>query len=231
MDLDINEEQQVNVAEIRLNGNQVISTQELLQHFRQKVGEPLSESKIKNDSNYIVAIYSDKGYPKIKLDNRVRPSPDKTSARIDFDIQEGEQVFVDRIVLSGNWRTKRSVITQNLFFAEDDPLSLRKVQQSQSKLYSLYVFDRVDIQMPRPDNLQRYQEVVVNLTEAKPYTFSYGFGFETYNKLRGVFSLSNRNLFGSATTGTLQVRGGFKEGRLLLNYSDPQLFPSAHSAR
>lgn len=228
IDLEIREEKQVIVSAIDLKGNEIIPTSDFLQHFRQKVGEPLSQSKVKNDSNYIVALYSDKGYPKIKLDTRIRPSPDKTRARVEYSIQEGQEVFVDRIVINGNWRTQRDVVTKNLYFSEDDPLSLRKIQESQSKLYSLYIFDRVDIEMPRPDNLERYQDVVVKVTESKPYTISYGFGFETYNKLRGVFTLSNRNLFGSARSGTMQLRGGFKEGRLLFTYNDPQLF-SAHT--
>lgn len=225
LDLEINEEQQVFVADIRIKGNSVIPTSYFLEHFHQKIGEPVSESKVKNDSNYIVALYSDRGYPKIKLENKLLlGAKDKTRAVIEYRVDEGEQVFVDRIVISGNYRTRRGVITRNLFFAEDDPLSLRKIQESQSRLYSLQIFDRVDIAMPRPDSLNQYQEVLMNFTETKPYTVSYGIGYETFNKLRGVFTLSNRNWLGTGRGTSFQIQGGFKEGRVLLNYSDPILF-------
>lgn len=224
LDLEVAEEQQSIVSEIRMKGNEVISTDYFLQHFHQKIGEPISESKVKNDSNYIVALYSDRGYPKIRLTNKLLLSVDKTRAVIEYNVEEGEQVFVDRIVLNGNYRTKRDLITGSLFFAEDDPLSLRKVQESQSKLYALQIFDRVDFELPRPDSLHRYQEVVLKLTETKPYTIAYGIGFETYDKLRGVFTLTNRNWLGTARSLSLQLRGGFKEGRALGTFSDPHLF-------
>ena len=123
--------------------------------------------------------------------NRILLSRDKTKAIIEYNIIEGEQIFIDRIVVSGNYRTKLSIIEDTLLFQEDDPLSLRKIAASQSKLYALELFDRVDIEMPRPDNLQPHQPIRVHLVETRPYTIAYGAGFESYNKLNGVFSISN----------------------------------------
>jgi outer membrane protein insertion porin family len=222
--LQVDEGPQVTVAEIRMKGNKIIQTQFFLEHFKLKIGEPISESKVKADSNYIVALYSDRGYPKIQLENKLLLSRDKTKALIEYRVTEGEQIFVDRIVLSGNYRTVRGVITENLLFHEDDPLSLRKIAASQSKLYSLEIFDRVDLEVPRPDNLQKRQNVVIKVTESKPYTISYGFGYQSFDKLRGVFAISDRNLFGTDRIAALQLRGGFKEGRALITYSDPHLF-------
>jgi outer membrane protein insertion porin family len=151
-------------------------------------------------------------------------SVDKTLASIEYRISEGEQIFVDRIVISGNYRTKRGVITENLLFEEDDPLSLRKIAASQSKLYALEIFDRVDLEVPRPDNLRKHQDVVLRVTESRPYTIAYGFGYQTFDKLRGVFSISDRNLWGSDRVGALQLRLGFEERRALITYIDPHLF-------
>ncbi|HSP07608.1 MAG TPA: POTRA domain-containing protein, partial [Acidobacteriota bacterium] len=78
LDLEINEDLQVLVADIRLKGNEVVPTSFFLEHFIQKIGEPVSESNVKTDSDYIVALYSDKGYPKIKLENKLLLSNDKT---------------------------------------------------------------------------------------------------------------------------------------------------------
>ena len=223
LDLAIDEGPQVLLSEIRIKGNSKIPTETLLQRLALKSGEPVSESKVKQDSNAIVSLYSDLGYPKMKLENRVLLSPDKTRAVVEYRIDEGEQIFVDRIVVNGNYRTKRSVIAENLFFEEDEPFSLVKIIASQSKLYSLNIFDRVDIETPRPDSLQKQQNVLIHLTEARPYTISYGFGYQTFDKLRGIFSFSNRNLYGTGRTLAFQIRGGLKEGRVLISYVDPHL--------
>jgi outer membrane protein insertion porin family len=223
IEIAVDEGPQVVLAEYRFTGNEVISSQELMQQFSQKVGEPISESKVKNDSRFIVTLYSERGYPKMQAESRIRLSLDKTRAIIEYKIIEGEQIFVDRIVVSGNYRTKLNIIDETLLFNEDDPLSLRKIAASQSKLYALEIFDQVDIEMPRPDNLRPHQPIRVRLVETRPYTIAYGGGFESYNKFNGVFSISNRNWLGLDRIISLQARGGFNEGRAVATYSDPHL--------
>lgn len=224
LDLQLDEGIRTIVSDIRLNGNKLVSTDYFLDRFQQKIGDPISERNVKSDSNYIVSAYSDRGYPQVRVQNNVRLTPDKTHAIIEYKVNEGEQIFVDRIVINGNWRTKRTVVEQNLYFAEDDPLSLRKIAESQRKLYSLEIFDRVEVDVPRPDNLQKQQDVVLRLTETKPYTISYGFGYQTFDLLRGYFAISNRNFLGTGRVIGLQMRGGIREGRAYFNYSDPHLF-------
>jgi|GEM_PF-3422508 len=222
--LRIEEGPQAIVKEIRIRGNSVFTEDELRSRFQQKLEQPVSEGKVKIDSDLIVGLYSDRGYPKIQVENKLRLSQDKTRASIEYKLTEGDQVFVDRIVLSGNNRTKRDIIEENLYFQEDDPLSLRKISESQSRLYSLNIFDRVEVDIPRPDSLQKFQTVLIKLTESKPYTISYGVGYQSFDRLRGTFALSNRNLFGTGRTLALNLRAGFREGRALVTYIDPHLF-------
>lgn len=224
IEIQVDEGQQVVVSEIRVKGNQAFPTPELMEQFKLKVGQPISESKVQEDTNFMVALYSDDGYAKIRIESRLLLSRDKTRASIEYRISEGERIFVDRIVISGNYRTKRKVIEKNLFFQEQDPLSIRKIIQSQSELYSLDLFDRVQMDVPRPDYLQPNQNVFIRLTETRPYTISYGIGYQTFDKLRGLFSISNRNLWGTDQAISLLLRGGFKENRIVGSYFNPDLF-------
>jgi outer membrane protein insertion porin family len=223
LDLQIDEGPQSIVSEIRLNGNHSVSREEFLQKFLQKTGKPISESNAKTDSNLIVALYSDRGYPKVQVRAKLQLSQDKKRALILYDITEGEQILVDRIVISGNYRTRRNLILENLYFADHDPLSLRKIAESQARLYSLQIFDRAEIEVPRPDSMTPQQKVLVRLTETKPYTISYGIGYQTYDLFRGVFNISDRNLFGTGRGLAFQLRGGIREARSILTYSDTHL--------
>jgi outer membrane protein insertion porin family len=222
--LEIEEGPQSIVSEIRIRGNNVFTKEELLNRFQQKEKEPVSEAKVKADSDFLVALYSDRGYPKMRVENRLRLSQDKERASIEYTITEGEQIFIDRIVISGNYRTKRSVIEESLYFEEDEPLSLRKISESQSRLYALNIFDRVEIETPRPDSLQKFQNVLIKLTESRPYTLTYGVGYQSFDLLRGIFGIANKNWLGSARTIALNTRAGFREGRVLISYIDPHLF-------
>ncbi len=224
IDIVIDEGPQVVLSEYRFHGNEIISTDELTLKLSQKVGQPIGQSKLKNDPRYVVSIYSERGYPKMQLESKLLLSRDHTRAVIEYQINEGEQVFVDRVVISGNYRTKRKIIEETLLFGEDDPLSLRKIAASQSKLYGLEIFDRVDIEIPRPDNLIPHQPVTIKLTEAKPYTLTYGIGYDSYNYVNGVLSISNRNWLGTDRVLSLRTRGGVKEYQGLIALEDPHLF-------
>lgn len=224
LELEVDEGPRSIVTEIRIRGNTIFTTEELLNRFRQKLDQPISEARVKADSDFLISLYSDRGYPKMQLENKLRLSQDKTRASLEYRITEGEQVFVDRIVISGNYRTKRWVIEEGLFFEEDEPLSLRKISESQSRLYGLNIFDRVEVEIPRPDSLQKFQNVLIRLTESKPYTITYGAGYQSFDRLRGIFGISNRNLFGTARTIALSTRAGFREGRALIAYIDPHWF-------
>ncbi len=225
IDLEIDEGPQSIVSEIRIKGNQALQTEELLRRFQQKEGESVSETRVKADSDFIVALYSDMGYPQMQLENRLLLSQDKKRAIIEYRIDEGEQIFVDRIVISGAYRTKRDAIEESIYLEEDDPLSLRKISESQSRLYGLNIFDRVEMVLPRPDSLQKFQSVLIRLTESRPYTITYGAGYQSFDRFRGIFGISNRNLFGTGRTLAFNSRAGFREGRALVSYIDPYLFP------
>jgi outer membrane protein insertion porin family len=224
LDLQLEEGPQSILSEIRLKGNQAFSTEQLMQLFKLRIGEPVSESTVQQDTSLLVAHYSDNGYAKVSVESKLLLSRDKTRAIIEYRLNEGEQIFVDRIVISGNYRTKRKVIEKNLYFEEQDPLSMRKIIQSQGELYSLDIFDKAQIDVPRPDYLQKNQNILIRLKETKPYTISYGIGYQTFDKLRGLFSITNRNLFGDDISVNLLLRGGFKENRIVVSAFDPDMF-------
>ena len=48
----------------------------------------------------------------------------------------------------------------------------------QRKLYDLALFNEVDTAIQNPNGAETYKNVLLNLTEAKRWDISYGFGFE-----------------------------------------------------
>src|SRR5436305_13991101 len=61
---------------------------------------------------------------------------------------------------------------------DGQPLSQRDMLETQRRLYDLGLFNRVDIAVQNPDGDLEYKNVLLNVEEAKRYTFNYGVGFE-----------------------------------------------------
>ena len=162
--------------------------------------------------------------------------------RLVYQITEGPQTRVRRILLTGYSRTRPGVIQREIRVKPGAPLREGDVVESQRHLYNLGIFNRVTIEPQNPDGSDPDKDIVVLVEEAKRYTMAYGGGFEvqrlasTTNPTggeiqaapRGIFELTKVNLTGRADSLSLKLRGSTIEDRALLGYSIPNTFGSSH---
>jgi outer membrane protein insertion porin family len=153
-----------------------------------------------------------------------------------YKIQEGSQVIVRRVLISGYKHTRRRVIQRQVKLKAGEPLREGDVVESQQKLYNLGVFNRVTIDSQNADGTDPDKDVVVLVEEAKRYTIAYGGGFEVQRLAsstdptggeieaspRGILELSKQDLTGRADTLSLKLRGSTIQGRALLAYNAPE---------
>ena len=157
-----------------------------------------------------------------------------------YKIQEGNQVLVRRVLITGYKHTRRRVIQRQVKVQAGQPLREGDVVESQQKLYNLGVFNRVTIDAQNANGTDPEKDVVVLVEEAKRYTIAYGGGFEVQRLAsttdptggeieaspRGIFEISKQDLTGRADTLSLKLRGSLIQGRALLAYSSPETFNS-----
>ena len=141
--------------------------------------------------------------------------------RLVYKVEEGSQIRVHRVLLTGYKRTRPRVIGREVKVKPDQPLREGDVVESQQKLYDLGIFNRVTIEPQNAGGTDPEKDVVVLVEEAKRYTIAYGGGFEvqrlasstnpTGGELeaspRGILEISKQNLTGRADSLTLKLRG------------------------
>jgi outer membrane protein assembly factor BamA len=176
---------------------------------------------------------------------------DKTKDRREFEdgfvtlvyrIEEGPQIRVRRILLTGYEHTRPGVIRREVRVKPEAPLREGEVVESQRRLYNLGVFNRVTIQPQNPNGTDTNKDVVVLVEEAKRYTFAYGGGFEAQRlasttnpagsqvqaAIRGILEFSKLNVTGRGDSLSLKLRGSTIEDRALLGYNHPNTFSDPH---
>lgn len=163
------------------------------------------------------------------------------AVRLVYQIQEGPQTRVRRVLLSGYEHTRPGVIRREVHIKASEPLREGDVVESQRRLYNLGIFNRVTIEPQNPTGTDMDKNIAVLVEEAKRYTLAYGGGFEvqrlasTTNPTggqvqaapRGILEISKINLTGRADSLSLKLRGSTIEDRALLGYSIPNTFGSA----
>jgi outer membrane protein insertion porin family len=166
------------------------------------------------------------------------PVEQADEVRLVYHIEEGPQIRVRRVLISGYEHTRAGVIRREVRIKPQEPLREGDVVESQRRLYNLGIFNRVTIEPQNPTGSNPDKDIAVLVEEAKRYTLAYGGGFEvqrlasTSNPTagqvqaapRGILEISKLNLTGRADSLSLKLRGSTLQGRALLGYSAPNTF-------
>jgi outer membrane protein insertion porin family len=159
-----------------------------------------------------------------------------------YRIEEGPQIRVRKILLTGYDHTRPGVIHREIRVKPEAPLREGEVVESQRRLYNLGVFNRVTIQPQNPNGTDTNKDIVVLVEEARRYTLAYGGGFEVQRlasttnpagsevqaAIRGILEISKLNVTGRGDSLSLKLRGSTIEDRALLGYNHPNTFSNPH---
>ena len=139
------------------------------------------------------------------LDQRSFVRAGKTVA-IRFVVDEGPEVRIGRVLLSGNRRTREDVVRGALAFAEGDVYDPERIARSQAALLRLGVFRSVGLRVQDPEVPQETKDVAVEVAERPWASLTQGFGFSIANGPRASLEWEQPNLAGRALE--FSARGG-----------------------
>jgi outer membrane protein insertion porin family len=240
---EVKEGQQTRVADLAIEGNKQLSSEELLGVIGSTEGQPYSDFNISSDRDNILALYYDQGFSEARFSadvEKVAASDPKQfpTVRLKYHLTEGPQVLVARVLLGGYEHTRRGIIARQVGIRSEHPLSEGAVVETQRKLYNLGIFSRVTIAPQNPEGTETQKTVVVMVDEARRYTLAYGLGFEAQRlgsgatgtglsfAPRAIVEITKANLTGRADALSFKVRASTIQGRALLAYTAPNYFAS-----
>jgi len=230
--------QQRLVGALQIAGNNT-HLDEPLPELNTSVGQAFAQSKIAEDREIILNYYFNRGFPNATFEASAQPMPGEANRmNVKFTIHEGEQTFVGKVLVSGLNYTKMFVVQRQIRVKTGDPLSQTDMLNTQQNLYELGIFSQVDTAVQNPDGSETTKNVLVEVQEARRYTFNYGGGFEfqtgqpTVNgtEAQGVtgvsplvsFGITRLNFRGRDHTITFDARVGQLQQRGLIRYDAPR---------
>jgi outer membrane protein assembly factor BamA len=179
VDVDVREGPQTRVRTVQLTGNEHYSADTLLDQLSTIPGQPFSSYLLANDRDAIVSYYFDRGFPDVQVETSNQQSANEANREdVVFKITEGRQVFVDKILISGLHFTQPFIVNRELQVKEGDPMSQSRILDSQRRLYDLSIFNQVDVAPSNPDGDASKKDLMMQVEEARRYTFDYGLGIQ-----------------------------------------------------
>jgi len=227
------------IGEVHVLGNQKVAASQFPELSTQP-GQPYSEPDLANDRERILSYYFDHGFPNATLEITTKPSDNPPNHEdVTYTIQEGERFTVSQVMVAGTEHTRDYVVHRELQVRDQEPLSQRDLLDTQTRLYDLGIFSQVDTAVQNPEGTDPQKNVLVQVQEAKRYTFTYGLGLEfqtgqpagatasqgkTGVSPRVEFDVTRLNVGGRNQTLTFQSHVGSLQQRGLISYAIPKLF-------
>ena len=239
--LNIVEGPQTQVSGLHIAGSKIIPAS-ALPELQTKVGQPFSEQNLASDREKVLTYYFNRGFPNATLDITTDPTPgQQNSEDVTYTIKEGERFTVDQVMVAGLDHTRDYIVNREIQVHAGDPLSQADLLDTQTKLYDLGIFNEVDTAVQNPEGTDPKKNVLVQVQEAKRYTFTYDVGLEfqtgqpagssepqgsTGVSPRVGFDVTRLNMGGRNQTFLFQSHVGRLQQRGLISYTIPKMFDS-----
>jgi outer membrane protein insertion porin family len=191
--IEIKEGKRYLVGNISIEGNRDISEDEILLKLKEAVpGEPFSQEALKQDIVEIQGIYFDRGYIMAQINDFTALNPYTGRIDITYNIIENEVVYVDKIKVRGNAKTKDLVIRRELRIYPGDKFDGKKLRRSKERLQNLGFFHEVSYDT-QDTAVANKKDLIVDVKESKTGAFSFGGGYSTVDQFVGFLEIEQKN--------------------------------------
>lgn len=192
----IDEEERIRVSSVRFEGLQAISEAQALKALRLTPGKRFDEETAQRDRIELAALVSEKGRPHVRVESSIIMNDDGRMADIVYQVEEGPPVVMGSVFVSGNLRTRESVVRQEIEMAEDDPFSLTRMIRSQQNLRSLDIFRSVNVTPVGLGEKDEQVHLFIETFERAPFFVELGGGYNSEQGGFGKVSAGDHNLLG-----------------------------------
>ncbi len=188
----INEGAQYFVDSTEAEGSVVFEASRLLALARTTPGSYYNRSQVERDAFAIQDFYSDQGYILANVKPRLAIDKQKKEIRITYQVSERDLIYVAKVDIKGNVKTKDSVIRRELTIAPGDRFDGGKIRRSRQKLLNTQYYKDVLIDTEATDQPQR-RDLVFEVEEQKTGTFNFGVGYSSNDALIGQIQVTQNN--------------------------------------
>jgi outer membrane protein insertion porin family len=209
------------VSEIKLAGELLVPEEELRQLIKLSAGDTFSREKLTESIKLITDRLGDDGYAFANVNASPQLDKEKQQVAFTFFIDPGRRVYVRRINITGNSRTRDEVIRREMRQFEGGWYSTSKINRSKTRVDRLNYFTAVNVETPAVPGTTDQIDVNVEVKEKPTGAVMFGAGYSNMEGLILSGSVAQDNIFGTGKFVNLMVNTGSVNKTYSLSYTDP----------
>jgi outer membrane protein insertion porin family len=220
------------VGNISIEGNNDIPEKDILAKLKEAVpGEVFNQEALKEDVLNIQGLYFDRGYIMAQIQEATSVNPYTGRVDIVYNIAESEIVYLDKIKIRGNVKTKDVVIRRELRLHPGDRFDGEKLRRSKERLQNLGFFEEISYDT-QDSPVPNKKDLIVEVKESKTGAFSFGGGYSSVDQFVGFVEIEQKNFdyknfpyfTGAGQNLKLRASFGTLSSGFDLSFTEPWLF-------
>lgn len=200
----ISEGPQYTVSDVKLAGEMLIPEADALKLVKLKAGEVFSRAKLTESTKAISDRLGNDGYAFANVNAVPDLDKVKRTAAFTFFVDPGRRVYVRRINVTGNSRTRDEVIRREMRQLEGGWYSADSINKSKQRVDRLGYFTEVNVETPSVPGTTDQVDVNINVAEKPTGTVLLGAGFGSEGVVLSG-GVTQQNVFGSGNHLGVQV--------------------------
>ena len=209
------------VSDIRLGGDLPIPAPELGQLVQMRVGEVFSRERLQASVKAISDRLGTEGYAFANVNAIPEIDREKQQAAFTIYLDPGRRVYIRKININGNVRTRDEVIRREMRQLESAWYDGARIERSKVRIKRLGFFDDVNIETPPVAGASDQADVEVTVTERATGNLLAGVGYSSSDKFVFNASVSQQNIFGSGNALTLGINTSSVNRTISMTFVEP----------
>lgn len=199
----------------------LVPEEELRKLIKIKPGDIFSREKLTESTKLIGDRLGNEGYAFANANAVPELDKEKQQVVFTFFIDPGRRVYVRRVNVTGNTRTRDEVVRREMRQMESGWYDAAKINRSRQRIDKLGFFKDVNIETPAVPGTTDQVDINVNVTEKPTGAILIGAGFSSSDKLILSGSISQQNVLGSGNALGVQVNSGKINQVYSLSFTNP----------
>ena len=196
-----------------------------LPKFKLKVGKYFNASALKKDIEDIKHAFQNEGYAYVQVYPQIKK--EGHFAYITYDVIPGEIVYIRNVIISGNTKTLDRVVRRNIYLAPGQKYSYQNIKDSKYALQRTGYLEDVKIKEKKVSNNQ--VDLIVKVKEGLSGSLRAGISYGSYTKLGFLINLTEKDVFGSGQSVSVNANIDSKTKNYSLSLFNPRIFDTKYS--
>ncbi|WP_047549331.1 outer membrane protein assembly factor BamA [Methylotenera sp. G11] len=227
--VNITEGEKYTISEVKLAGETLVPEDELRQLMQVQAGDTFSREKVTQTSKAISDRLSDDGYAFSNVNPVPELDKEKHTAAFTFFVDPGKRVYVRRINIAGNTRTRDEVIRREIRQLESAWYASNKINRSKERIRRTDYFSDVNVETPAVPGTSDQVDLNISVVEKSTGSVQFGAGLSSSQGVVFGVTVNQNNFLGTGNRVSAQVNTGKYNTVYSLSFTDPYFTPDGVS--